>query len=282
MKKTHNSRLSPALSSAKIILSPLEQFVVRIKHLITFLLFLVVSLAQAQTGSRPLSLDLSQTNSPSVTPTNAPAKPPLKEISPGVFELGKVRLDKTAKTVSFPAVVNMRGEDIVEYWLVNNGGKIHESVLKTEAEPYHIHLAMLLIGAKGRPNITPAQRVKDKTTAGDTIKLSFAYQDDKGQVKRSAEETIHDKSAKATMTKGDWTYNGSWIFNGAFVAQRELSIVANIHDHDALINNPRPRRENDENWLAETKNLPPIGTPVTVIIELVKPYAKPENHETKP
>ncbi|MGV3755818.1 MAG: YdjY domain-containing protein [Verrucomicrobiota bacterium] len=253
----------------------------RIKYLITFLFFLSVSLAQAQTGSRPLSLDLSKTNSASTAPTNAPAKPPLKEISPGVFELGVVRLDKNAKTVSFPAVVNMRS-DIVEYWLVNNGGKIHESVLKTEAEPYHIHLAMLLIGAKGRPNISPAQRVEDKTTAGDTIRLSFEYQDEKGKVKRRAEEAINDKSTQATMTKGDWTYNGSWVFNSAFVAQRELSIVANIHDHDALINNPRPKREDDENWLAETKNLPPIGTPVTVIIELVKPYAKPENHETKP
>jgi hypothetical protein len=236
--------------------------------------------SQAQTGSRPLSLDLSQTNS--VAPTNAPAKPPLKEISPGIFELGIVRLNKEARTVSFPAVVNMRGSDIMEYWLVNNGGKIHESVLKTEAEPYHIHLAMLLIGAKGRPNITPAQRVEDKTTAGDTVALWLEYQDEKGKVKKRAEETVQDKSAKAPMTKGDWIYNGSWVFNGAFVAQRELSIVANIHDHDALINNPRPKREDDENWLAETKNLPTNGTPVTVTIELIKPYAKPEKHETKP
>ncbi|HEY1172050.1 MAG TPA: YdjY domain-containing protein [Verrucomicrobiae bacterium] len=237
--------------------------------------------ASAQTGSRPLSLDLSKTNS--VAPTNTPAKPTLKEISDGVFELGIVRLNKQAKTVSFPAVVNMRGEDIVEYWLVNTGGKIHESVLKTDAEPYHIHLAMLLIGAKGRPNLTPVQRVEDKTTAGDTIALWFEYKDEKGEkVKKRAEETVHDKSTKATMTKGDWTYNGSWIFNGAFVAQRELSIVSNIHDHDALINNPRPKREDDDNWLAETKNLPTNGTPVTVTIELIKPYAKPDKYETKP
>ena len=254
----------------------------RIKLFIAILCSLCSSVffAQAQTGSRPLTLDLSKTNS--VTPTNAPAKPPLKEISPGVFELGIVRLNKDAKTVSFPAVVNMR-EDIVEYWIVHKGGKIHESVLTSEAEPYHIHLAMLLIGAKGRPNLTPAQRVEDKTTAGDTIALWFEYQDEKGgQVKKRAEETIQDKSTKATMAKGDWTYNGSWIFNGAFVAQRELSIVSNIHDHDALINNPRPLRENDENWLAETKNLPPNGTPVTVTIELLKPYVKPDTHETKP
>lgn len=282
MSKIRKSDLSFPPPSTSVLKSPLEQFVVRIKHLITFLLFLGVSLAQAQTGSRPLSLDLSQTNSASITPTNAPAKPPLKEISPGIFELGKVRLDKTAKTVSFPAVVNMRGEDIVEYWLVNSGGKIHESVLKTEAEPYHIHLAMLLIGAKGRPNITPTQRVEDKTTAGDTVALWLEYQDEKGKVKKRAEETIHDKSKKAPMTKSDWIYNGSWIFNGSFVAQRELSIVANIHDHDALINNPRPLRENDENWLAETKSLPTNGTPVIVTIELIKPYAKPDNHETKP
>jgi hypothetical protein len=245
---------------------------------IALALYLLAVPARAQTGSRPLSLDLSSTNS---VPTNAPAKPVVKELSPGVFEVGPVKLDKQAKTISFPASVNMR-DGIVEYWLVNTGGKVHESVLKTDVQPYHIHVAMLLLGAKGRPNLTSKERIEDKSTYGDTVALWVEWTDEKGmKVKKHAEELVNDVSRKALMSKGDWTYNGSWIFNGAFVAQRELSIVANIHDHDALINNPRPKRDDDDNWTVETKALPPINTPVTVTIELLKPYVKPEKNEPK-
>ncbi len=32
----------------------------------------------------------------------------------------------------------------MEYFLVTTYGKVHESILRTETMPYHIHLAMLL------------------------------------------------------------------------------------------------------------------------------------------
>lgn len=237
-----------------------------------------VCTARAQSGARPLSLDLSSTNS---VKTNALPKPNVKEVSPGVFEIGLVRLEKETKKISFPAVVNMR-DGIAEYWLVNTGGKVHESVLRTDAKPVNIHVAMLLLGAHGRPNLTAKERIEDKSTFGDTVAIWVEWTDAKGTKHRNrAEEWVTDLSKKAPMSKGDWIYNGSWIFNGTFVAQRELSIVANIHDHDALINNPRLKREDDDNWTVETKAVPPKDTPVTVIIELVKPYAKPEPDETK-
>lgn len=245
---------------------------------IALALQLLAAAAWAQTGARPLSLDLSSTNS--IT-TNAPAKPTVKEITPGIYEVGPVRLDKKARTISFPATVNMK-DGIVEYWLVNTGGKVHESVLKTDVQPYHIHVAMLLLGAKGRPNLTAKERVEDKNTYGDTVALWVEWTDEKGtKVKKRAEELVDDVSQKALMSKGDWIYNGSWIFNGTFVAQRELSIVSTIHDHDALINNPRLKRDDDDNWTVDTKAIPPLNTPVTVTIELIKPYVKPEKNEPK-
>src|SRR5688572_2776003 len=71
----------------------------------------------------------------------------LKEISPGVFEIGSVRLNKQERTVQFPAVINMTN-GLVEYFLVSGTGKLHESVLKTETDPAQIHFAMLLLGAQ--------------------------------------------------------------------------------------------------------------------------------------
>jgi hypothetical protein len=66
-------------------------------------------------------------------------------------------------------------------------------------------------------------------------------------------------------------YNGSWIFDGTFIAQRERSIVAIMADMDALANNPRPGRENDEIWEVRKELMPPEGTAVQITIQIEKP-----------
>src|SRR5687767_4569142 len=78
----------------------------------------------------------------------APSKPAIKELGGGLWEVGRVRLNKNERFVEFPAVVNM-DNGIGEYLLVHVSGKVHESVLRTDVDPYQIHVAMLLLGAKG-------------------------------------------------------------------------------------------------------------------------------------
>jgi hypothetical protein len=47
--------------------------------------------------------------------------PAMQEISPGVFQIGKIRLDKTKRTVTFPGKLNM-AKDLIEYVLVTPEG----------------------------------------------------------------------------------------------------------------------------------------------------------------
>src|SRR5579862_6141521 len=56
---------------------------------------------------------------------------PLRMVGPGVFEVGKVRLDQRRRAITFPAVLN-RAEGSMEYFLVTTYGKTHESILKTD------------------------------------------------------------------------------------------------------------------------------------------------------
>src|SRR5438876_190024 len=78
---------------------------------------------------------------------NSRSNAPLKEIQPGIFHLADVKIDKRQRTVSFPAVMNLR-QGAMEYFLVTSWGKVHESILRTDTEPFRIHVAMLLLGAK--------------------------------------------------------------------------------------------------------------------------------------
>lgn len=214
-----------------------------------------------QAGPRPLH----ETNSTPVSPaiTNAP----LKKISDGVFELGKVQIDKNGRSVRFPATVNMR-EGNVEYLLVHAGGKVHESILKTDAEPFHIHTGLLLLGAKGGEVKTKTPEKKTSDVSGDGARVYVSWKTNGVESKLRGEELIWNAETKSAAAKGPWIYTGSRLINGMFLAQRDGSIISTIADPDALVNNPRAGRDNDDVWLVNTNAVPSVNTPVQVVIQL--------------
>ncbi len=196
--------------------------------------------------------------------TNAP----LKQIGPGLFELGQVRLDKAKRTISFPASVNLR-EGQIEYVVVTATGKTHESLLRTAAEPFHLQLAFLLLGAKGAgTNALPEDPARP--LPGDEVEIELSWTVDGRPGRFRAEQFVHDGKANGPAARGVWIYNGSRLREDGFAAQLDGSIVSLITDGDALINNPRPGRENDDNWLVRTNNLPPLNAPVEVTIKLTR------------
>lgn len=202
-------------------------------------------------------------------PATSPPKPVIKELGGGIWEVGRVRLNKTERFVEFPAVVNM-DNGLGEYFLVHTSGKLHESVLRTDIDPYQIHVAMLLLGAKGAGTNTwwdsPTNSIP-----GEPVTIEIAWKDGKREKRLRAEELVLDVSRKSAMTKGAWTYNGSIQHEGMFLAQQTGSIVSVIADPEALINNPRPLRDDDDNWIVNTKKVAPAETLVTVRIRLEKP-----------
>ncbi len=206
-----------------------------------------------------------------------PARPAsaLEPASPGVFELRNVRLDNNRRTVSFPAAVNM-SSNLVEYVVVCNDGKVHESLLKTSVEPQDIHVAMLLIGARGSPPQKPAEADLGKIQLGDKIRVWVEWHVGKDLKRVRAEDLVRNEETKKPMKQGLWVYNGSWIFDGQFVAQTERSILAIITDRNALANSSDPQRANDEIWFANTERIPNEGTPVRVEIELLPPTKAPK------
>jgi hypothetical protein len=204
---------------------------------------------------------------------------PLRQISPDVFELGTVQFDKVRKTVHFPAQLNMN-DGLIEYLLVNAKGKTYESLLKTDADPYHIQLALLFIGAKGTPQTPallgapsepfhvnhPGQPVR--VISGDPVSIEFSWFSDGGKKTARAEDWIINTDAKTNATRGHWTFNGSRVVNGTFIAQRDGQIVAMIDDIDAMVNNPRLGHDNDQIWQINSNALPPLNTTVEVTLKL--------------
>lgn len=219
-----------------------------------------------------------------------PAHPPIRKIAPGIFEIGQVRLDKDKKSVSFPGVVNM-DQGLIEYALVSKVGKLHESLLRTETEPYHIHLAMLLIGTNSetrtaalaselaRPKKDPLiperapfigsakEPVVHRVIEGEKVNVWVSWKAGHAEKRCRVEDLIFNQQTKQTAQRGSWIYNGSRLMDGHFLVQRDGSIIAIIEDLDALINNPRSGRENDEIWQVNSTNVPPVGTATQITIQ---------------
>ncbi len=212
---------------------------------------------------------------------------PFRRLEDGSIQIGKVRLDPRRRTVSFPALVNMN-EGIIEYLLVSTLGKTHESLLRTEAEPFHLQTAMLLLGAKGagRPALTNAPaggqlsaediiRASAAPLLGEHVTIAVAWTHGGKTNECALEEFVFDAKANAPMRRGVFVFTGSQVFQGLFLAQQEGSIIAVITDPGAVFNNPRPGRENEDNWKINTAALPPLDTPVRITITVPPPAATP-------
>lgn len=216
---------------------------------------------------------------------------PFRVVGPGVFELGEVRMDKRQRMVSFPAVLNMN-QGLMEYFLVTAYGKTHESILRTGAQPYHIHVAMLLLDAKGSgtnslsgnptqngpedkaPVQGRAQQITNPSKAiipGDKITIEVSWRVDDKEIRHSAEDLVFNREANAVQSKGHWVYNGSQVLGGRFFAQMDGSVVSLVTDPGALINNVGAGHDNDHIWTVNTNSLPPWNTPVQVTIKLESP-----------
>jgi hypothetical protein len=192
---------------------------------------------------------------------------PLRALSNGVFQLGHVRLDKRERTVSFEAWANIVSELAVEYALVHRVGKTHEALFRTDVRAQEIHVAMLLLGAK--PAMTNG--FPDDLSLpppGDRVTVEVSWRADAKRIRHPLEELILNRETGKPLARGDWIYNGSNFSEGSFTAQRDGSLISIHIDPDALINNPRPGRDNDDLHVPNTASLPPTGSKVEFTIRL--------------
>ena len=154
-----------------------------------------------------------------------------------MYAIGVLRLEQSEKLITFPAYLNME-RGLLEYLLVTKEGPTHESLLAADFPPSDLHMAMLLLGAKG--GLAPAGAPPSQITAeylknappltGDRISLAVSWKDKDGAEKSApAEDLLMQLDTKKTAPRGPWLYNGSHFGpGGRFVADEEGLFVAMV------------------------------------------------------
>ncbi len=211
------------------------------------------------------SLDAGKLPQPFNDPTQAETMPGVKYVEPGVFSLGEIIIRTKQNTVEFPAVVNM-DKGLLEYIIVGDPGKTHESLLRTDIQPFSLQVALLLLGLEGTSE--PLSEQGDpRTPQGDKIRMYVKWEKEGKEMKCPVERLIKNKNSGKEMGDTKFVFTGSKVEKGIFVAQLEQSIAALFHDPLAMIDNPHPDGVSDEVWFVNEETTPAVGTPMTVVIE---------------
>lgn len=229
-------------------------------------LFTAANLSTAQSSSTD------QPTSPEKKPSQK--KIAIHPISPGVLGYDNITLDTNKREVRFNAVVNQTSM-IIEYAIVHENGKTHESLLRTSISPFRLQTLLLIANAskilERLPEFDVEGREKPPATPRPKHRIQILLRDLRPEAKDSRPfalaNWIQNADTGKPMQGEPWMYTGSRIYEGEYVAELEGDIVAVYLTPNAMFNSWVQGNNNDEIWIP-TEGIPPVDTPVEVIFKL--------------
>ena len=161
---------------------------------------------------------------------SADLKERVKQVGPGMYRVGDVTVDAKLGVAAFPAKVNQL-VGLIEYALVTETGKVHESFLSTRVRPSDIHAALLLLGAKppGQLSVEVGWKVGDKWVRKPIADCIGQYP---VEAASERDDKVTDKSFD--LKSRDWKWIGIHLRNGKPTADVSGSILSLQPDTEAL------------------------------------------------
>jgi hypothetical protein len=195
-------------------------------------------------------------------------EPAVEKLDETRFRIGLVTLDQKTREIRLPAAVNLT-DGLLEFALVHRNGKVHESLLVTDASPVHLNVALKLLRYPASPDPSAGDDAEAKPAApaaGSRLDLAVEWRD--GERTRRVplhEWVLYDVTGEA-MPAGAWIYGGGENSQGEFLAGSHGDVIAIYSGNPALLYYEGKDRGNDEVWRPFAKRMPVVGTAVTLIL----------------
>lgn len=210
----------------------------------------------------------------------------IKKINETTYQLGEVLIDRKNRTISFPAEAEITNAEqldqvnAVEYVVVTNMGKIHETLFVTTARPIHINIAFKLLGYRENKSLFrefvdnfptdkyQATSEEDKARSYFTTTVSWTDPETKEIHSHNLNDLLITEETNKTFAedKVKWSYGGSFVHQGKFVAEMNNDIISILTDRGAVANYVGKNGEQGMIWLPVSEKLPSQGTKVTITI----------------
>lgn len=190
----------------------------------------------------------------------------LKRLDP----VAPVWIDPTDKRVIMLGQVCLT-EGVLEMFACLANTKEHESVISVPTNAFLVHAALLAIGAKqGKPVEFDPKYVP---ASGSEIEITLHWKNKKGEVQTArAQDWVRNIKTRKAMTH-PWVFPGSRFWDNEVTGQRvyeaesgDFICVSNFPS--AMIDLPikSSKENNDLMFQAFTEHIPPLGTPVTIVL----------------
>ena len=194
----------------------------------------------------------------------------LKEVAALQFErlpngdvhLGGITVHRAARTVSFPAVVNL-ASGLVEVLIATPEGRLHEALLKADVDPLHLQTALLLLDLRNGP------RVPDEVgRQGDILDIDIEWENEEGaRIREPVELWIRDQRSRQPMKRVGWVLVGSSVANGVFQATSEGNLVLTYSLGNTVLDSALPESDDDTLFhVNQGKTEPGLAATVRVIL----------------
>lgn len=204
------------------------------------------------------------------------AQKKLKKLSATEYDLDGIHINAATREVRVPTIVNIKKAP-VEYMLVHETGKTHESILSTKISPTSVQVALLLanyepategmlttVPQEERPKIWKEE--PPKTPRGNRLRLTVEWKAGTETKRAPFSNWVQNvETRKPPPDLDTWIFNGSFVDERGFAAQAEGSIVGIWLDRTSIVNSPAKGNWRDELWISKPDSIPDEGTPVTLI-----------------
>lgn len=194
--------------------------------------------------------------------------PEITEIESGIFKFGLISIDKVNRAFSFPAVCNQTS-GLIEYALVHENGKVHESLYRTSVTPKLIHATLLLLKVEPLANffkISSTERLHYPSYK--TIQIFAEWEQNRTIITKDISTMVLNQTNGKSLTPNAFVFTGSKVIEGIYIADQDGSIVAVYHDSRATINSRDQQSDADDVWIANYANMPPKEFPVMIRFQL--------------
>lgn len=169
----------------------------------------------------------------------------------------------------------------LEFFCVTAGGNEHESVIRTRAKPSDIHTGLLMLGMMPGEPLKYSESTKKWTPPhGPPVNVSIEYDKDGKHYAMPAYKLMRNVKDKKPMPSYSWIFAGSRVMPDGTYAADVTSYVVSIVNFDlTMIDVPSLVSSDNETleWETNIDLMPPLGSPMTMILEPADPKAPMAN-----
>lgn len=163
----------------------------------------------------------------------------------------------------------------LEQFLTRKRTKEHESLLAADIDARRVHAALLAAGAEEGSPVKFVPKYQPAT--GSLIRVTVRYERDGKKLAAPAQKWIRTIKTKKDM-EHHWVFAGSRLIPDPFDKTKDPFYAANDGDvicvsnfETAMLDLPIPSTGSNDDLFFEayTERIPPVDTPVTVVLEVM-------------